>query len=277
MLFTRMTPKPRSPFPGPAAGPSSFAISATAHGFVLGGLALALGFWSTNPTVETGAREFTIIASVPPPEVVSEDLAAEDLTLEPSDEPYPAPPLEIPAEFETPDDPPLVPAKKQVDQSTLPVPPPTDLARRVPPAGPSAANSVTSLPDLPTTPDPIPVAVPIEASAPAPEQVTPDPDPVQDAPTVATEVEGHCPLPDYPRLASTRKWEGVVLVTIDVRVDGSVSDVRVVTSSGYKVLDEEVLSTVRGWRFQPARTAGIAQKSEIEKRFRFDLQGVTIR
>ena len=44
-----------------------------------------------------------------------------------------------------------------------------------------------------------------------------------------------------------------------------------VTSSGHRVLDEEVLETVRGWSFRPATQAGVAMKSEVERTFDFRL------
>jgi protein TonB len=81
---------------------------------------------------------------------------------------------------------------------------------------------------------------------------------------------GDCPAPDYPRLAEDRGWTGTVIVTIDVRADGTVSDVRVVESSGRKVLDEEVLDTVREWKFTPGLQAGVPVKTEILKTFRFE-------
>ena len=101
-------------------------------------------------------------------------------------------------------------------------------------------NPVRSQPELPITAESMPDVVSIEASAPTSDPVTPEPAPVEDVPTVATVIHGTCPVPGYPRLALNRGWQGTVVVTIDVRVDGTVSDVRVVTSSGHKVLDNEV-------------------------------------
>lgn len=66
------------------------------------------------------------------------------------------------------------------------------------------------------------------------------------------------PEPRYPRRALDLGKEGSVRVEIDVAPDGSVTDARVLTSSGYAPFDEAALEAVRRWRFapQPANTNG---------------------
>lgn len=50
---------------------------------------------------------------------------------------------------------------------------------------------------------------------------------------------------DYPTLARRRGWSGKVDVAFLIAPDGNVSDVRVETSSGFPVLDDQALEAVR--------------------------------
>lgn len=78
--------------------------------------------------------------------------------------------------------------------------------------------------------------------------------------------------PRYPDSARRRREEGVVRVEVDVFVDGSLGDVRVVASSGSTSLDEAAIAAVRRWRFAPARVGGEPVASTLALppiRFRF--------
>ena len=69
---------------------------------------------------------------------------------------------------------------------------------------------------------------------------------------------GANPKPIYPPDALARGVEGVVLLHVRIRRDGTVEDVRVEQSSGDKSLDNAALSTVRQhWRFMPAQENGV--------------------
>jgi len=48
----------------------------------------------------------------------------------------------------------------------------------------------------------------------------------------------------YPRLARRKGWEGQVGLTLHIDEDGSLERIRIVRSSGYKVLDENARSTL---------------------------------
>ena len=61
------------------------------------------------------------------------------------------------------------------------------------------------------------------------------------------------PAPVYPRLARLRGYEGTVLLDVEVLPSGRVGRIAALTSSGHDVLDRAALSSVRNWRFQPAR------------------------
>jgi protein TonB len=76
--------------------------------------------------------------------------------------------------------------------------------------------------------------------------------------------QGDNPKPDYPRMARDRGLEGQVLVRVEVWADGSVSDVTVLKSSGYDVLDRAAQNSVRRWRFIPAMANGETRAGAIE-------------
>jgi TonB family protein len=61
------------------------------------------------------------------------------------------------------------------------------------------------------------------------------------------------PPPVYPRVARRRNYQGTVLLDVRVTAQGTVAEVKVARSSGYSVLDTSALSSVRNWRFEPAR------------------------
>lgn len=79
------------------------------------------------------------------------------------------------------------------------------------------------------------------------------------------------PRPPYPESARRRGWEGLVLLTVSVRADGLVEEVRLKTSSGYSMLDERALETVRGWRFSPAQRGGSPVAATVDVPLRFQL------
>jgi protein TonB len=60
------------------------------------------------------------------------------------------------------------------------------------------------------------------------------------------------PSPEYPAIARRRGYEGTVLVEVLVNRDGRVEDLRLSQSSGYPVLDQAAMNSMRGWLFEPA-------------------------
>lgn len=62
--------------------------------------------------------------------------------------------------------------------------------------------------------------------------------------------------PRYPLAARERQIEGVVRLEAEVLADGSVGDVRVIVSSGSRLLDEAAVAAVRRWSFAPATVDG---------------------
>ena len=113
-------------------------------------------------------------------------------------------------------------------------------------------------------------AEPVEEASEAEAEV--EPEPSGEAPDLGGDsdpVLEESTVPDYPRLARMRGWEGVVQIRLVVGVDGSVVEARVEQSSGHRVLDDAALVAVRGWRFRPGRAGGRAVEREVLHHVRF--------
>ncbi|WP_146907679.1 energy transducer TonB [Arenimonas daejeonensis] len=120
-------------------------------------------------------------------------------------------------------------------------------------AAAEAAAAAAAAAAAPTTPTPAPTP------APAPEPVAPPPQPVTPPPAAtpppvaraSTPVGVRTPQPAYPRDAIRAGITGEVTVEISVAADGSVTDVRVVRAQPRGQFERGVVSTVRGWQFEP--------------------------
>jgi protein TonB len=53
----------------------------------------------------------------------------------------------------------------------------------------------------------------------------------------------------YPAVARRLKWEGIAVVAFSILDNGRVENIKIVSSSGYQLLDNNVIDTVR--RSQP--------------------------
>ena len=60
------------------------------------------------------------------------------------------------------------------------------------------------------------------------------------------------PSPEYPLIARRRGFQGTVVLEVMVDRNGRVGELRVLKSSGYKVLDRAASVSVRDWIFKPA-------------------------
>lgn len=81
------------------------------------------------------------------------------------------------------------------------------------------------------------------------------------------------PKPPYPMVARRMGAEGIVVLRVFVYPDGSVGEVVVNRSSGFSILDDSALTTVRErWRFVPARLDGRPVESWVEVPIRFVLE-----
>ena len=79
------------------------------------------------------------------------------------------------------------------------------------------------------------------------------------------------PKPLYPPAARRRRQEGTVLLSVQVTSQGRANRVVLKQSSGFTLLDEAALQTVRDWDFEPARIGAVAVESAIEVPVRFQL------
>ena len=79
------------------------------------------------------------------------------------------------------------------------------------------------------------------------------------------------PRPSYPRFAREQGWEGTAVLRVTIDDDGKVSAVTSQKSSGFSILDESALHTVKQWRFVPAKNGEFAVRSVVDIPIRFDL------
>jgi protein TonB len=79
------------------------------------------------------------------------------------------------------------------------------------------------------------------------------------------------PPPRYPRLAEKRGYEGTVVLEVLVDQRGKVGDLRVLSSSGYNVLDRAALAAVKDWSFEPASSGDEKVETWVKIPIRFQL------
>lgn len=123
---------------------------------------------------------------------------------------------------------------------------------KAPPKPPEPERKRIPKPD-PTPEKPEPVK---EAPPPAPPDTPPGPPqpPAQTGPVRVSPGQGPGIIkkvePVYPPIARTARLEGSVVVDAVIRQDGSVSDVKVLSSSN-KMFEQACIDAVRQWRFTP--------------------------
>jgi protein TonB len=119
----------------------------------------------------------------------------------------------------------------------------------------AAAAAAAAAPPPPTQPEPAPAAAPPPTTtAPAPAATPP---PVAATPAPAPAARGNTPVgvrtpqPPYPRAAVRAGITGEVTVEISIAANGSVTDVRVLRAQPRGEFERGVVTTVRGWQFEP--------------------------
>jgi protein TonB len=80
------------------------------------------------------------------------------------------------------------------------------------------------------------------------------------------------PKPTYPPLARRRGWEGTVILLVTVNVLGESEKVRVLKSSGHKILDKSALKTVKKWIFTPGQLGVQPISMEVQVPVHFSIQ-----
>jgi TonB family protein len=86
---------------------------------------------------------------------------------------------------------------------------------------------------------------------------------------------GENPKPPYPQEARNKGHQGKVLLKVEVLPDGWVGEIEVKESSGYKVLDQSALETVKKWRFIPASKGGAAIPCWVHIPINFQLRDIS--
>lgn len=79
------------------------------------------------------------------------------------------------------------------------------------------------------------------------------------------------PVPPYPASARAQGLEGLVILSVQVDSRGRAGEVRVMTSSGARILDDSAVAAVKTWTFVPARRGPRAVESWVEVPMRFAL------
>lgn len=132
-----------------------------------------------------------------------------------------------------------------------------------PPPEPPPPPPPEKKPEPKPTPKPLPKAPPSERAVKAPE---PEPPPVQEpveqkpaeptpAPVSPPRAEAgqlSNPAPVYPSLSRRLREEGTVVLEILIKADGTVGEIKIKSSSGFKRLDTTAVNAVKHWRYQPA-------------------------
>jgi protein TonB len=59
------------------------------------------------------------------------------------------------------------------------------------------------------------------------------------------------PPPHYPKTAKRRGYQGTVILEILVTIEGKVADIKILESSGHKILDKAAKKSAEKWSFEP--------------------------
>ncbi len=102
--------------------------------------------------------------------------------------------------------------------------------------------------------------------------VSPSPEPTEMVKEVlAVPRYGENTPPVYPAVARRRGYEGIVILSAEILVNGNVGKLKIKKSSGYGMLDRSALETVRKWKFEPGRRMGYPVTMYVEVPVRFIL------
>ncbi len=98
-------------------------------------------------------------------------------------------------------------------------------------------------------------AEPVEEVAAPPVQTPPSPVQLDAEPDYRADYLNN-PRPPYPLVARRMGYQGKVVLNVEVLAEGRAGEVKLQTSSGYDILDNAALQTVKTWKFSPATRFG---------------------
>ena len=247
--------------PAPALGPAAarmvrhIAISGIPRtGLTLRGAALAGALllhvlallWVIHAPAPVDAPQIVMHAALIAPEPLPMT-APEPPKEQPRIEPEPPKPLKQP--------------KPQRKETALPV-----LA-----AASDAPAAATVAPQPPAPPEP--VAIDAAPARPSPPSAAPESAPAA-APVIPPRFDAaylQNPAPTYPPMAKRQNQTGRVVLRVTVSAEGLPTNVIVLTSSGYELLDQAALDVVRNrWKFVPAKRGdqAVAGQADVPLSFR---------
>lgn len=80
------------------------------------------------------------------------------------------------------------------------------------------------------------------------------------------------PKPQYPRAARRRGQEGKLLLLVEVLPGGRAGKIEIEKSSGYELLDNAAIDTVKKWRFVPAKRGATPVRAWVKIPVEFNLR-----
>ena len=168
--------------------------------------------------------------------------------------PMPEPPKPLPAK------PAMVPHAEPAKALTAPAPVPVAIPDALPTPNSVAGTTVAQ-----------PVLSPIGTPA-SPAKTEGAAAPKVERPSRSAEYL-HNPKPAYPNISKRRGEQGTVTISVLIGTDGSAQDARVKTSSGFELLDQAALSTVKSWRYVPGKRGGVPEPMWFNVPINFVLEG----
>lgn len=188
------------------------------------------------------------LTQLPSFEFKQETAKPDTLTVEflpPAPEPAPAPVVSEPEPQPTPEPPkPEVQPKPQkkpiIKESPAPIsePPPSSQPQEAPPAPPPVMTAAPKAETPPTFTAPPPPPEPPKG----PSQADIDDARSLYGGLLTREIAKH---KQYPRVAQMRGWQGEAMIELKIDSNGNLVSSKIVTSSGYEILDKQGLEMVR--------------------------------
>ena len=164
----------------------------------------------------------------------------------------------------------LVAAPEEAPPPPEPPPPPPPEPKpepkptpKPPPKAPPSERAVKA-------PEPPPPPPPVEQAVEPVKEAEPTPAPVLPPNADASQLNNRAPA--YPALSNRLREEGTVVMEILVLANGTVGEVKLKSSSGYKRLDDAAINAIKHWKFIPASQAGVAIDYWYEIPFEFNLR-----